>query len=239
MVPGAYGIMGGESGHYPRFCGVITQPPLPSYDRRVPDFMWLARDSNTDQSVLIEIEAPSKRWFTKSGAPTAALTQALHQINEWKAWFDVPRNVESFKDFYRFESGWHSRRFQPSFLLIYGRRAEANANPRNVQQRAHMFSENVFGCTFDRLHPNPKAEPLVCLKSVRPGDFEVVSVPATLRWRPGLAHERALVSGWDTAIHHNSHISTRRKEFLVRRRVYWEEWVNRNTSGYIVADGEE
>jgi hypothetical protein len=39
MVPGAFGFVGGESGHYPRLCGVIAQPPLPSYDHRVPDFM--------------------------------------------------------------------------------------------------------------------------------------------------------------------------------------------------------
>jgi len=65
MVPGAFGLLGNESGHYPSLCGLITQPPLPSYNRRVPDFMWLSQGSDTEQPILVEIEAPAKRWFTK------------------------------------------------------------------------------------------------------------------------------------------------------------------------------
>ena len=80
IVPGAFSLLGNESGHYPWLCGLITQPPLPSYNKRVPDFMWLSLSSDTEQPLLIEIEAPSKRWFTKSGKQTENLTQALNQI---------------------------------------------------------------------------------------------------------------------------------------------------------------
>jgi hypothetical protein len=240
MVPGAFGFIGGESGHYPRLCGLVTQPPLPSYDRRVPDFMWLAQSSDTDEPVLVEIEAPSKRWFTKRGAPTASLTQALQQIADWKAWFDVPRNVESFKAFYGLErDSWHMRRFRPAYLLIYGRRAEASAEPTLTRQRTHLFPENVFGRTYDRLEPNPKAHDLVCLKAIRSGVFEVISVPPTLKWSPMLAEERAHIRGWDAAILANPHISPKRKDFLVRRRPYWEEWGLRNERGVINTRDEE
>jgi hypothetical protein len=81
------------------FLGIIAQAPLPSYNHRVPDFLWLSRDSDTDQPVLIEIEAPSKKWFTKAGAPTAGFTQALNQIAEWKSWFSIGRNLDAFKAF--------------------------------------------------------------------------------------------------------------------------------------------
>lgn len=240
MVPGAFGFRGGESGHYPRLCGLVTQPPLPSYDRRVPDFMWLSQSSDTEEPVLIEIEAPSKRWFTKSGKHTAALTQALQQIAEWKAWFDIPRNVESFKAFYGLDrDGWRMRRFRPSYLLIYGRRAEANAAPSLTRQRTYLFPEDVFGRTYDRLQPNPKAADLICLKARHFGDFEVVSVPPTLTWSPMLAEERALVGGWDTAILANQHISPMRQEFLVRRRPYWEQWGRREDRGSISTSDEE
>jgi hypothetical protein len=239
MVPGAFGFVGGESGHYPRLCGLITQPSLPSYDRRVPDFMWLAQSSDTEEPVLIEIEAPSKRWFTKNGKPTAALTQALHQITDWKVWFDTPRNVEAFKAFYGLDLGWHARRLRPSYLLIYGRRAEANADSSRTRQRGYLFPENVFGRTFDRLQPNPKVDDLVCLKAVNSGVFEVVSVPPTLRWRPMLARERGLSGGWDAAILSNPHISEKRKEFLIRRRGYWSEWVRRDEGGVINSSDKE
>ena len=103
ILPGAFNLLGGESGHYPWLSGVISQPPLPSYNRRIPDFMWLSVSSDTEEPVLIEIEAPGKHWFTSSGKPTAQLTQALDQITEWKAWFGVPHNVEAFKAYYRLD----------------------------------------------------------------------------------------------------------------------------------------
>ena len=147
--------------------------------------------------------------------------------------------MESFKAFYGLDSGWHARRLRPSYLLIYGRRAEANADPSSARQRAHMFSENVFGRTFDRLQPNPKADDLVCLKASKSGSFEVVSVPATLRWRPMLARERSSLSGWDAAILANPYISEKRKEFLVRRRGYWEKWIRRGEGDFINTSDEE
>lgn len=230
MVPGAFELLGGESGHYPWLCGLITQPPLPSYDRRVPDFMWLSQSSDTEQPVLIEIEAPSKRWFTKAGKQTKELTQALNQIAEWKAWFGVPHNVEAFKAFYGLDChAWQRRRFRPAYLLIYGRRAEANADPSLTQKRTHLHADDVITMTYDRLRPNPKANDLVCLRVQGRGAFCVVSVPPTLRWTPSLADERALVSGWDAAIDANPNISRLRKDFLIKRRPYWDEWGSRET----------
>lgn len=48
--------------HRPIFSAVITQPELPGARPLRPDFMWLAVDSGAYTAVLIEIEAPSKRW---------------------------------------------------------------------------------------------------------------------------------------------------------------------------------
>lgn len=240
MVPGAFELLGGESGHYPWLCGLITQPPLPSYDHRVPDFMWLSLSSDTEQPVLVEIEAPSKRWFTKAGKQTEELTQALNQIAEWKAWFGVPHNVEAFKAFYRLDRhAWAKRRFRPAYLLIYGRRAEANAHPGLTQKRTHLHPDDVISMTYDRLQPNPKASDLICLKADVTGTFHAVSVPATFRWAPSLADERALVRDWDAAIEVNPNISRPRKDFLIRRRPYWEQWGRHDTKGTINLGDEE
>src|SRR4051812_28331672 len=59
MLPGAHGPLNYPSGHGPFPGGVITQPVLPSFRYRVPDFMWLARNSDTETPVLIEIERPN------------------------------------------------------------------------------------------------------------------------------------------------------------------------------------
>lgn len=240
IVPGAFGIIGGESGHYPRLCGMVAQAPLPSYDRRVPDFLWLSGSSDTEQPVLVEIEAPSKPWFTKAGTPTAGLTQALDQIVQWKAWFDVPHNVEAFKAFYGLDrEAWRRRRFKPAYLLIYGRRSEANAKPLLTQKRAHLHPDDVVTMTYDRLRPNPKAGDLCCLRAEASGVFRVVSVPATLTWKPALVEQRGLSHGWHAAIEANRYISPERKAFLIERRPYWEKWGRRNDHGVIFSSDEE
>jgi|LQYC01.1.fsa_nt_gi hypothetical protein len=139
MVPGAFNIVGNQSGHYPWLCGLISQPPLPSYDRRIPDFMWISLNSGTEEPVLIEIEAPGKRWFTASGKPTAQLTEAMNQIAEWKSWFGIPHNIEAFKAFYGLnrEAG-SRRRFKPAYLLIYGR--ESKPPPCQALRRSAVIS---------------------------------------------------------------------------------------------------
>lgn len=240
MVPGAFNIIGGSSGHYPGMSALISRPPLQSYDRRIPDFMWLSTNSEIDEPVLIEIEAPDKRWFTKSGAQTAHLTQALGQIADWKAWMAVPRNVEAFKAFYRLDRlAWQRRRFRPAYLLIYGRRAEASATPALTQRRGHLHADDIVSMTFDRLRPDPKASQIVCIKADAGGRFIAVSVPATLRWSPILAEERAMIVGLETAIKANQHIASERKHFLIRRLSYWNERAAKDQRGLISsADAE-
>lgn len=236
MVPGAFGLSGGESGHYPWPSSLISQPPLPSYNHRIPDFMWLSQWSDTEQPVLIEIEAPSKRWFTRSGTPTADFTQAMNQIAEWKAWFAVPHNIQAFKEFYGLDrEAWRRRRFRPAYLLIYGRRAEASADPTLTQKRGIIYGDDVTSMTYDRLRPNPKTMDLICVKVDGPMAFHALSVPATLTWSPSLAEERALMSGLDDAIEANPYISQQRKQFLIRRLPYWNEWGRRRQEGFIRA----
>ena len=196
--------------------------------------MWLSQNSDTDQPVMVEIEAPSKRWFTKAGQQTAQLTQALNQIAEWKAWFDVPHNVDAFKSYYGLDSdAWRRRRFRPAYVLIYGRRLEANSSPTLTAKRHHLHADDVVSMTYDRLQPNANASDLVCLRSDGPRAFRVVSMPATLTWRPSLEDDRAPLRGWEAAINANPHISPARKAFLIRRRPYWDGWASGEKQGIV------
>lgn len=234
LVPGAFNITGLSSGHYPAMAALVSRPPLPSYDRRVPDFMWLSTNSAIDEPVLIELEAPRKRWFTKAGDQTAHLTEALGQIAEWKAWMGVPRNVEAFKAFYRLDrSAWQKRRFRPAYALIYGRRVEASATPELTQKRGHLHADDIISMTFDRLSPDPKADQTVCVKAVGTGKFLAIAVPPTLKWSPMLAADRAVIGGLEAAIEANPHIVPERKEFLIRRLEYWNQWAGTEPHGII------
>src|SRR5438552_1960457 len=73
-------FFGGRGGHGPYPSAVITQPVLPGYSRKIPDFLWIARDSATVYAVLIEIEDPKKSWATSAGQSSAEFTQGTNQI---------------------------------------------------------------------------------------------------------------------------------------------------------------
>lgn len=50
------------------------------------DFAFFDTGSFGPEWNLVEIESPSKKMFTKSGDPTAALTHAIQQIRNWHTW---------------------------------------------------------------------------------------------------------------------------------------------------------
>lgn len=234
MLPGAFEIAGGESGHSPWFAAAISKPPLPSYGARIPDFMWLANHSLGDVPILIEIEAPGKRWFTKRGQPTSDFTQALDQIREWKAWFASGHNAEEFRDFYELpHRGWIlERSFTPQFVLIYGRRAEATARPAIARKRAHMQGPAEYVMTYDRLSPNPKCDDVMCVRRGVDG-FTAISVPPTFTLGPVWAQVRSRIHGKAAAIERNPHLSERRKRFLLDRLPYWDTWGSQEHPGTI------
>lgn len=237
LIPGAFNVRGFRSGHYPWLCGLISQPVLPSYNHRKPDFMWISKNSSEVEPVLIEIEAPGKPWFTKDGQATSKLSQAIKQVAEWKLWFEESHNVEAFKDYYELNNGLlNSRKLNPSYVLVYGRREEMDRNPYFSKLRNEMFPSDVTAMTYDRLSIDRNADQLVCMKVKRDnGNLvrEIISVPPTLQWSPSLAKERSQYTGLDTAIEANELIPTSRKEFLTDRLAYWNDWVRLPERGVI------
>lgn len=124
LVPGAR-TPGSPSGHFPLHCALITQPRLPGFHSRVPDFMWIAVDSGTWYPTLIEIESPDKKLFTRDGQQTAKFSQAKNQLDRWHSWFCNPTNVQQFIELYGIPSSWcNLLNRQLHMILIYGRRAE-------------------------------------------------------------------------------------------------------------------
>jgi hypothetical protein len=52
------------------------------------DFVCFDTGSYGPEWRLIEIEAPSKRLFTKSGQPSAQLLHAIQQVRDWNSWIN-------------------------------------------------------------------------------------------------------------------------------------------------------
>lgn len=230
MVPGAFGIAGNPSGHAPFPEALVSQPVLPSYNHRKPDFMWLSSHSLEFSPVLIEIESPRKRWFTGSGQ-SADLTHAINQLREWQSWFNNLTNRTSFYEYYKIPYDLRGLEFRPRYLLIYGRRSEAS-NPSFSAIRSQMQRDDEVFMTYDRIGPDYKCESVICTKVDNNG-YRAISIPPTLKLRPFSATGWKIIRNKPQAAMNTDLISTERKEFIARRFDYWDEWAGQENHGVI------
>ena len=207
--------------HTPLFRSLFTQPLLPGFNSKRPDFMWLATDSECVSPILIEIEKPSKKWFTKKGVPTADFTQATNQLTQWKEWFSNPENRTIFRKGYRLdEKGLRSktRILEPHYVLLYGRREEV-ANKESIRRASARPDTTIM--TFDRLELLEKfGNCIICINN----KFEVLTFPSVAQIGPNVVWEEwDMLSGLELAIKNSNDISIERKKFLCQRITYWKE----------------
>lgn len=157
-LPGAR-TLDGNSGHDPWPHAVVSQPPLPGLSTRLPDFMWIASDSVFLYPILIEIETPWKRWFQdRKLVQHSDLTVALSQIAQWRSWFANGHNQVAFYEYYRIPRDLQDLTMSPRYVVVHGRRREANASPASQRFRGNLgIKEDTRLLTFDRLHSDPRA----------------------------------------------------------------------------------
>lgn len=227
LVPGSSGMLD-TSGHAPVLSALFSQPRLPDFTCKIPDFMWIAKDSQSIYPILIEIEAPSKRWFNKDGTPSSALNQARDQLTQWKTWFSKPLNQLAFEKHYNLNLEF--RHLKPHYVLIYGRREEANKNKEFAEKRQHLQDHDVTTMTFDRLAPNWNAQEFITVKAKRDG-FDALYVPPTLTLGPMNADNLADVRNLDQAVNRSLSIPEDRREFLRSRIGYWQDWAKNKNIG--------
>jgi len=201
----------------PIYATAFSQPVLPGIYKRIPDFMWLPTDSQTQWAVLIELEGPNKRWFTQDGEQRAELTQAVDQVLEWKAQLSEPVNRLQFMDLYSI--GRPPLAFE--FCLIYGRREEVQISEPRQGFRLALQHPDVKWMTYDRLQPAEQARDYLCSKIVDTRNFEALSAPATLRINPTLASMWRSIRNKPAAVRNSPHFSDERREFLIARFKYW------------------
>lgn len=237
MVPGGQS-MSGPSGHSAFPAALITQPILPGFSEHIPDFLWIATDSLHIYAVLVEIEAPKKRMFTKGGQPTAQFTQAQTQIARWKSWFREPANQTSFCDHYLMDALPRWRTFVPQYVLIYGRRSEIEGNAQLNRLRSNLSRDGEYYMTYDRLHPIKDHDQYMTAK-FRNGRYEALSMPATLELGPLWAPHRSKIEGKDLAVDKTPYMADDRKEFVKARLGYWDKWAADGRTGIMgIGDAE-
>lgn len=221
-------LLGGHHGVW--MDAVISQPPLPGFHRRVPDFMWIKSDSATVVVTCVEIERQDKFWFRRDGTPTAQLTQALDQLEEWRIWFATASKDEFFET-YRLPSVWRLRHFSQKYVLVYGRRSEfdttagsrhgAEAHYLN-RKRARMMSPDTAQMTLDAIGPSESNRQLVTVR-LRENRLEAVSVPPTFTCGQHMRHLARNVEGLELSIRSMATpASAERIGYLARRLEFWQ-----------------
>lgn len=214
-----------RAGHDPRLPVLVSQPRLPGWRLKVPDFLWIGHDSLSVYAVLVEIEKPSKRIFRKDGGRTRDFTQAQDQLRDWRVWFADANNQIAFLEHYgvQWHLGWPGRSFGAEYVLVYGRRSEFDGSPELAKARLQQQPSGEHHMTFDRLKPEPWLSEIVSVRD-RPEGLQALHIPPTLTLGPMHAVERLRIGGLEQAISSNRYLSPGRRRFLLERLPYWNEW---------------
>ncbi|MGW4819349.1 Shedu anti-phage system protein SduA domain-containing protein [Streptomyces sp. NPDC004227] len=229
FLPGATDNIGPGGHHGPSFSAVIRQPPLKGLGpTRVPDFMWVRRDTGAIRPICVEIESPRKTWFNKgSRTPTAELTQAIDQLTEWKVWFSSPENQLIFAKTYA--PRYSHRPVEPQFVLVYGRDSEFRAatSPHDNsdymrQKRDHMPRDREHYYTYDQLAPEPEAADYATL-TYQVDAWSLHSVPPTFSTGYHIMDMGEVISDPSEGLSRADLMSPERRAYVVERWEYWRK----------------
>lgn len=238
FVPGALGMGGGLSGHYPHMDTLISQPEIGIAVKRKPDFLWLAQDSVDFTPVFIEIERPNKSMFTKEKIPNKDFNQALNQLDEWRGILNGGVNIQAFYQNFSIPLSMQQKNFKPKFVLIYGRRNEYENDEYLQKIRSSKQREDVWIMSFDRLLAIFEYKQFTSCRMSQ-GKYEILHIPPTFRYRADRVSELVKYEGFEGAIDHMEMTSAERKKFLHDRFPYWKNRAEIICKGMIVSQEGE
>jgi len=223
LIPGAYGISF-SSGHAPIYGAVFSQPELPGFHSKKPDFMWIATSSKGIYPILIEIESLNKKWFRQDGQPTAEFTQAQNQMNQWRIWFSNPVNQLQFREVYLKDFPFRDDIITPHYVLICGRRKdlEPYRNTRSV-----LMKKDEEHMSYDRLSFSRDQSDYLTVKMKDDGVY-AIKIPPISMISPDIMEYWSHIKNLPQFFleEPDSDLSQERKEFLFERFKYGLEWFN-------------
>lgn len=224
MIPGVYGIRH-ESGHAPLKNTVITQPRILSKRGELrADFLVISQDSLNIYPTLIEIETPSKKYFTASGRnqQTSEFTEAITQIREWQVLLEDTTSKDMFYKMYGIDEYLDSKIVVFNYILVYGdSNSEEFTSTYLNKMRGSLFSRpNEYLMSFRRLSPNFKGRNLVTTK-LNKEELEVKYISETFENGPNTADYLKFYKNIEKAIS-QSDMEDDRKSFIIDRIPYWK-----------------
>lgn len=235
FVPGAFEVIG-QSGHYPLYDSLISQPELGSVIRRKPDFLWIAKNSLQLCPVFIEIEKPSKKMFTRSGDVTSEFTHAYGQLQEWQTLLNDPTAQQTFFQCYGISDVYRSLQFKPQYLLIYGRREEYEGNKMLIGKRNAYQNDSIRIMSFDRLMPDYNSRNFIT-SVVSNGEYKALHIAPTFRYRPDCVENIVNIKDFCKKIDEMKYTTDERKTFLKDRYEYWMSFARKSDKG--IMDSQE
>ena len=228
FLPGADGLRLANRNSYDDV--VFTQPALPGIQTRIPDFLFFLTNSADFVPVFIELEHPSKKWFTSKRIPTSDLIQALGQVAEWKAWLESPANRDNFFDLYVWSTQLKQRSFKPCFLLIYGSGEEFEGKPDLSKLRGQWESSDTSLMTFKRLRLSQTFSRSLTVR-YRAARLSLVSVPPTFKIGAFSAETFLRIDELGEVFEQMELVTAERRAFLRGRVEYWRAWARRIREG--------
>jgi hypothetical protein len=231
FVPGSRDELSGNygSGHDPHLLCLITQPKISGIINRQPDFMWLAADSAIFSPIIIEIEAPSKKYFKGDGKPTSHFNQAVHQLQEWQTILSRPENILNFYEEYAIPQDLRDITFRPHFALIYGRRNEYKGDKVLRMKRGNILPNNQTMMSYDRVTPNYLVNNFTCC-TVKDGKYFAKYVSPIFHIGPDESHFLD-IHDLDKAIQNSKSISEKRRKFLLKKLPFCLEFLKEERKG--------
>lgn len=178
---------------------VLVQPIGGGYDRWVvpkarlgaeheTDFLVAERDAARYVWYAVELERPQARLFTAKGDPSAALTHAIRQVNDWRTWLSYNRDYATRAPE---QVGLGLTDIDPELegLIIMGR--EADIDPRTADRRARLTREHRIKIyTYDWL--GERAREHLSAFDARANEDPLVAFMTNIPSYPKRPSERAL-----------------------------------------------
>ena len=147
-------------------------------------------------------------------------------MTEWRSWFQRTANVAQFMDFYGIPPLFRWRTMILHMILIYGRRAEFEEDPKKTGQMASLLpGDDEELMSYDRLRADIYMKNALTIKATGFGKYRAHWVPEVFETEiPELAERFLDIEGLPEAITQNDELDEDRKDFLKQRVAYWKEW---------------
>lgn len=188
-----------------------------------PDFMWITGNSAKVHPVMIEIEAPGRRYFTKAGDPTAHFSHAHRQVLDWKMWWTDPVNQQWFRRAF-LDPIWDfkSRKIEPRYILIYGRSRETANDARSNLRRAELSQNDLEVMSFDRLQPSRDLQGIACVQRTS-ATARLRAVPSTFTTGPSTMRYGKWLELPDLEVFYSTPLwSAERARYVYDRFLHWQ-----------------